>query len=432
MHGRRRAEHKALQRDPQIAAKLAKKASLWCRLQTELLRRRREKIYLSETLELIDNALSVNPDPLWLWNFRREFFLVAVASEESSSAAVTGSSATDDCFDWEREAAVTQSALENNPKAYGAWHHRKWSLCRQQQIQQQQQVRVAATTSADDDDGSIVLESELLLTASFLQRDERNFHCWSYRRFVVSLLLHGPVGMGAWQIMDDTDGAEHLMMGAQIGGGGGHHYGNNNNKKEEENHPPLLPNNVNHPLPNNAKALSILEAEWNFTDEKIRDNFSNCSAIHYRSKLLVILHKDVNTEMTTIVNNAICTEPDDQTAWWYQSFLLQYAAAASSSEETYGGDNVATTPLLLNEKVLNEHIALLRELQDEMENQSKWVLLGLLNALSFRRRSDNSNHAANTEEEQRAILQRLATTVDPDRRMRYLRLLRDLAEQNKK
>jgi geranylgeranyl transferase type-2 subunit alpha len=426
MHGRRRAEHKALQRDPQIAAKLAKKASLWCQLQTELLQRRRDQNHSSETLELIDNALSVNPDPLWLWNFRREFFVVAVVAAESA-AAVSGSSVTDDCFDWEREAAVTQNALENNPKAYGAWHHRKWSLCRQQQ---QLQVGVATTTttttSADDDDGSnIVLESELQLTASFLQRDERNFHCWSYRRFVVSLLLHGPVGMGVWQVLDENDGVANLMMGAQIGGSGGHHHSTN----KEENHPPLL-------LPNNSAALSILEAEWLFTDEKIRDNFSNCSAIHYRSKLLVILHKDINVEMTTIVNNAICTEPDDQTAWWYQSFLLQYAAAgaaessSASSGETGGGDNVASTRLLLDDKVLSEHIALLRELQAEMENQSKWVLLGLLNALSFQQRSDNSNET--NVEEQRAILHRLATTVDPDRRMRYLLLLRDLEEQTKK
>jgi geranylgeranyl transferase type-2 subunit alpha len=374
MHGRRRAETKALKRDPKIAEKLAKKATLWYQLQTELLKRRANSSTsdhdetAATTLQLIDKALSVNPDPLWLWNFRRDLLCKTTASSDDACL-----------FSWESEASMTQAALENNPKAYGAWHHRKWA-CQKQ----------TATTNSST---THILESELALTAILLQRDERNFHCWSYRRFVVSCLLHGCDGAGVWQWNDEVD-----HMGAQIGG----------------QHPPAAA--AVGGLPISPNALNILEQEWNFTDRKIRDNFSNFSAFHYRSKLLPILKKDLTNEFETIVNNAICTEPDDQTAWWYQSFLLEYAAV----------NNDDAAAMKLDESVLTDHIALLRELQEEMENKSKWVLLGLFKALSFfHHHHPNDQNDQTIRKEQRDILQRLEI-VDSDRKMRYKHLLRNL------
>jgi hypothetical protein len=464
MHGRRRAEHKALKRDPKIAEKLAKKALLWYQLQNELLTRRRtlmegrgdgptNKEEHQETLRLVENALSVNPDPLWLWNFRRE--LLCNDDDEYF-------------FVWEAEAVVTQAALENNPKAYGAWHHRKWALRRQiiimrttfQQQQQPEGTTTTTTTTSSSSRAETLLASELALTAAFLQRDERNFHGWSYRRFVVSLLLlqhqqhknndvdgeNDDYGSGIWQILDnendlddddnkiDAGSMEHrkIVMGAQIGTTGG--GAANQKKKEHETQPP----HSNHDqqqqqqLKSSSSSVAvILEAEWDFTTQKIRDNFSNFSALHYRSQLLPILssHKQsIAAELTDVVHNAICTEPDDQTAWWYQSFLLQYVA--SSSSEGGGGDG--NNRRQLDDQVLDEHIRLLRELQEETDHQSKWVLLGLLRALSFCSSSNNNNETTNltttNREERRAILERLVS-VDPDRKMRYRQLLRDLDEE---
>jgi geranylgeranyl transferase type-2 subunit alpha len=47
-----------------------------------------------------------------------------------------------------------------NPKAYPTWEHRLWT------------VRKHGAAAA----------SELLLCEKFLKFDERNFHCWGYRR----------------------------------------------------------------------------------------------------------------------------------------------------------------------------------------------------------------------------------------------------------
>jgi len=157
MHGRRRKDYKALHSDPKVVAKLASKAVAWNQLQKELLARlqhNEDQEKNASTLQLLEKALAVNPDPLWLWNFRRKLL---IESDE---------------MEWATEARVTQAALESNPKAYGAWHYRKWCL-----------------QSAKYDE-TVVVKTELSLTAAFLLRDERNFHCWSYRRYVVSHLLH--------------------------------------------------------------------------------------------------------------------------------------------------------------------------------------------------------------------------------------------------
>ena len=58
---------------------------------------------------------------------------------------------------------MTERALRRNPKSYGAWHHRKWAL------------REQGPARAE-------LGRELQLCAQLLAADERNFHCWNFRR----------------------------------------------------------------------------------------------------------------------------------------------------------------------------------------------------------------------------------------------------------
>jgi hypothetical protein len=67
------------------------------------------------TFSLIEKALLVNPDPTFLWNHRREWILARSKQE-------------DDSIVLQRELTLTQASLQRNPKAYGAWFHRKWIL----------------------------------------------------------------------------------------------------------------------------------------------------------------------------------------------------------------------------------------------------------------------------------------------------------------
>jgi hypothetical protein len=109
------------------------------------------------------------------------------------------------------------------------------------------------------------LDKELKLCKEFLKEDQRNFHCWNYRRFIVT-------------------------------------RGNISNENE------------------------IL-----FSLEKIKENFSNYSAFHHRSIYIKSTYSnDLNSLKSilprefSIIENAIFTEPDDQSAWWYHQFLLKF------------------------------------------------------------------------------------------------------------
>lgn len=113
------------------------------------------------------------------------------------------------------ELALTQNALQSrNPKSYGAWHHRKWmlTLCctgtapgvekhltKLGTAASPAAVPTSEATVATAGQSSEFTEciphlnsaaspsGELELCGQFLKLDERNFHCWKYRRFVVQV-----------------------------------------------------------------------------------------------------------------------------------------------------------------------------------------------------------------------------------------------------
>ena len=340
MHGRKRTEYKAHLRDTKIAAALSQKAQQWYALRQELSRRRdnEPESERATTLKLMEKALLVNPDPLSLWNHRRELILLEIEANKNET----------DGRILDEELALTQAALKRNPKAYAAWFHRKWIL-------------------ALFKPGSDILQNELKLTAQFFALDERNFHCWNYRRFVISATAN--CWNGGWTLPE---------MGPQIG-------------NTTTSTCAIIPDD-------------ILKSEWNFTQQKIQDNFSNFSAFHYRSQLLPHILKQQDEEIEQqddllgqemqLIEDAICTEPDDQTAWWYHKLLLvEYKFPPSR---------------------LEEQAELFRELKED--SPGKWVSLGLYEILSI---LDGS------KEEQIDLLKELID-IDSDRANRYKEILQIL------
>lgn len=362
MHGRKREQYKALQRDPAVASKLAAKAQQWHTLVREVLA---EDIGPPQRqMTLTEKMLLVNPDPLYLWNIRRRVFESTMQQEGSNDDG--GASLSN-------ELGLTQAALENNPKAYGAWLHRKWVLS--------SSLFVSASSSADD---ATLLQNELQLTHVFLQKDERNFHGWNYRRFIVSLLLGDPSDGETEQNNAPAFSSLQIVVSS---------------------HKQVRP-----PVSSECRH-KILQAEWDFTQQKIQDNFSNYSAIHYRTQLFpwkLQTTSDVEkllTEEWSMIMNAVFTEPDDQTAWWYAQYLLQN-----------GPRNEAFYPTLIQTQIVEP----LRELLPEVP-ESKWVPLGLYLLLDAF--PDPQTHA-----ERQQCLETLLQ-IDPDRKRRYEYLLRKLQSE---
>ena len=439
MHNQNRIEYKARMADPAVAAKLAGKASQWTALTRELASRRvgaagnGSTAALSppavppsegaaQTLKMIEKLLTVNPDPAHLWNHRRELLLLPSSATPSESAdgdapetsTSDASTSTSTNFDLEDELKLTAACLQRNPKAYAAWFHRKWAV---------RHFLLTTAASATGEQRSALLQTELGLCASFLDRDERNFHCWNYRRYVVALMLEissldnadeNNVSLdGSWNSVGDA-----VVMGPQLA-----LDTDRSNAKEKQ-------------LP--AESIDeVIRSEFEYTSQRIEKNFSNCSAFHYRSKLIdLVLDADLREEGISrneegeayqvrldmsrgeleMVQSAVFTEPDDQTAWWYHRFVLAWAKP--QSVEHWTDRDAAADAMESFAEVLEEEKESIRELVEAEGGKCKWGLLALHMLLTeLMDLDDNADRESLVEEANDCIDQ--LTALDPDRATRY-------------
>jgi len=373
---------------------------------------RRQKL-LAVTYQL----LSVNPDPMWLWTRRRRMLL----SSSSSSFALddddddSSPSSDLDAAAAKTELELTLAALKQNPKSYGAWLHRKWTLQRQTfgillfLLQRRRRRTGTAATGPsntttskadgvdeaddggggnDDDVGNrsiaiaSLLEQELALVAQLLERDERNFHGWNYRRFVVSCQLQlaavasvasptsteeeaaaattttpsSSSGVAAVAVVDGSwsslltailppsllsAGDRHgesdrpllgssWTMGAQIVVAA---KGTAARTTSVTTATTTAKHNASDGTATNTAATTtairrIVEQELEFSLAKIRSNFSNFSAFHYRSKLLPIQQR-LSLLIDGVDEDAGNNEEDDAVVggtgrcWWTETLSTE-------------------------------------------------------------------------------------------------------------
>lgn len=203
-------------------------------------------------------------------------------------------------------------------------------------------------------------DEELKLCKEFLKEDQRNFHCWNYRREI------------------------HKILG-------------------RDDHKEFL-----------------------FSTEKIHENFSNYSAFHHRSIFIKTIN-DINVsslveEELKIVESAIFTEPDDQSAWWYLQFLLSWCwkEHVSKSSETNISNWFSQT--LCNQiKVLREFL--------EIEANSRWALNSIIFILDLFFSSNLSNFIDETSKNDLKELRNISLSslisIDPDHKIRYQYLLKN-------
>ncbi|OWM67706.1 geranylgeranyl transferase type-2 subunit alpha 1 [Punica granatum] len=153
MHGRPR-----MAPNPEDAAASAAKSQKLRSLQSQFLSFHHSRTYTKEALEISAKLLEINPENYTAWNYRKLAVEHCVKESESDPSSVKS------IFD--KELKVVESALRQNFKSYGAWHHRKWVLSK----------------------GHSSIDEELRLLDKLQKQDSRNFHAWNYRRFVAALM----------------------------------------------------------------------------------------------------------------------------------------------------------------------------------------------------------------------------------------------------
>nr|GAT59587.1 Rab geranylgeranyltransferase [Mycena chlorophos] len=246
MHGVKRVKHTP----EQLAAKKVKeqaKIAEYVALSDEVLAKKAANDWSPEAFELTTRMLQINPEFYTVWNYRRNILLKGIFPV--SSPAEINDRLTDDLN-------MTTAALKIHPKVYWIWNHRRWCL-----------ENVPDGPSPDDVNGwrKKNWDREMFVVDKMLDADSRNFHAWSYRRYVLA-------GM-----------------------------------------PVSRPET----------------AELAYTKRKIEANFSNFSAWHQRTKLLASLwasgkldYAKSKEDEFELVRDAMYTDPNDQSVWIYHRWLM--------------------------------------------------------------------------------------------------------------
>uniref|UniRef100_A0A8D8SC86 Geranylgeranyl transferase type-2 subunit alpha n=1 Tax=Cacopsylla melanoneura TaxID=428564 RepID=A0A8D8SC86_9HEMI len=231
MHGRRK-ENVTVQEEKKRTAKVK-----WYRnLMETIFEKRKNKEYDDEALSLTSEVLRNIPDINTLWNYRKQVLkhMKATIPEEELRELV------------DRELKLTKDCLIGQPKSYGTWFQRCWVL-----------DHISSTPDYD---------KELELCNYYLELDERNFHCWDYRRYV-------------------TD--RHKV------------------------------------LPSKELTYSTEKIEANFSNYSAWHYRSKLLPLLYPDPNNHLpIEQDKYVEEFSMVESAVFTEPKDQSAWFYQRWLL--------------------------------------------------------------------------------------------------------------
>lgn len=275
-------------------------------------------------LSLTKKLLEIQPEMVTCWNKRKASFCRRVSESVALEDVINNVA--------KEELNVSEQGLRRNPKSYCAWEHRRWVIdCLYHRIFSCTQSSSRKGNDDDDDDetelsssSSVLLrrmkdivlrEREMLET--LLNADDRNFHAWNYRRFLIDTISR-------YHFSDDY----------------------RRNKEEEV----------------GVIKRRTREEETKYAREKISKNFSNYSAWHHRSvhfeqfdegrddeegtenpsssssKLSLQFQAVLNAEFE-LVSQAFFTEPEDQSAWMYHRWLLsqldEYSSSSSSSKKAY-------------------------------------------------------------------------------------------------
>ncbi|KAF2904668.1 hypothetical protein ILUMI_01510 [Ignelater luminosus] len=126
----------------------------------QILQSRKPDSYDPECLGICAQLLIINPDIYTLWNYRKEVVLLEI---KTSNKDEDGEEKL--CTFLENELKLTEQCLLANPKSYSSWHHRYWVLVHHPKAN---------------------WKKEFDLCTKYLSMDDRNFHCWDYRRLILN------------------------------------------------------------------------------------------------------------------------------------------------------------------------------------------------------------------------------------------------------
>lgn len=124
-----------------------------------------------ESLSQTEKFSILSPDFNTLWNFRREIIMHLFETLDAKARLEMV----------KNELMMLIKGIKRSPKSYTLWYQRQWAI--------EKGLKEEAQLIEPDTWKSAILDMELDLCSKMLVADERNFHCWNYRLWVVETYL---------------------------------------------------------------------------------------------------------------------------------------------------------------------------------------------------------------------------------------------------
>ncbi|KAF2470611.1 protein prenylyltransferase [Lindgomyces ingoldianus] len=326
-----------------------------------------DRQYTVEVLDLTTRLLNENPEYYTIWNHRRRILLdlLLIPSSDDRPSTTLYRRGEELIHD---DLQLTFALLRKFPKCYWIWNHRIWILQK-------------GELSFNSASARKLWLGELQLVGKMLHLDSRNFHAWTYRRFVVAQLERMQASV--------TDTSLESVHSTQ----------------------------------------SLTESEFAYTTKMIKTNLSNFSAWHNRSKLIPMLldersadsaaRRELLGDELALICTAINTDPFDQSIWFYHQFLMSTLSPKCASQNMIVRD-------LSNQDRQRYYAHEMEYIQDILEDETecKWIYEALLHCASCYLEIEGSTQAF-TVLDMRGWLRELKR-LDPLRRGRWDDLGRSL------
>jgi len=201
-HGRKKRD-----KTPLAPEKLKEQEELTARIGKqiqEFFSYRQDTSKLTDPLEYTSVMVKICPEIQTIYNLRKEIIqkrIESLPAKEKHAFLI-------------KELQSLIPMMKQHPKSYCLWHHRKWCFIKGLEVEKE-----------DPSIDKVLAKQELGLCEMQLAKDERNFHVWNYRSWIINTL-----------------------------------------KSMDQN---------------------VIDKELKFIDSKLQSNFSNFSALHFKSKNLL-------------------------------------------------------------------------------------------------------------------------------------------------
>ncbi|EEQ42765.1 conserved hypothetical protein, partial [Candida albicans WO-1] len=325
-------------------------------LTDEIFELRANENYSDEALIKTNELLIINPEFYTIWNYRREILINNYSSSNDKDDQIY-----EDILNQDLNFVLVQ--LKKFPKCYWIWNHRRWLLFELVKL------------------GKVNWKYEFGVVSKLLDLDQRNFHGWHYRRFVVE-----------------------------------------NMELECKNDTTLI--------------LKINLDEFNYTTLKIQKDFSNFSAWHNRTKLIPKIYNLIQQQQQKdgkifgdlpgielfqnpilllkndleMIKTGVYMSPEDTSVWLYLYWLLTddlFTNAFKSHQQDY-----------MN--ILHEQLQLINEVNEMEKEDTGQDNVGCLKSMIFiNALIQNENNEPVLTEQVKSCLKQLAK-IDPLRKNKYL------------